>query len=407
MKFSTTVKEFRDAYMLVCGTLDKKKDAPGSELYIQAIATPPRVLLFSTDGMALTVKRLDAKVAVEGSALCVFKDMGAALAALQPGDKITFEIKGNRLHVRCGFFRPTCSINAAGLTLRKELLQSIPFKSEPAITLSSEKLRGCLERTMMFAAAKQLDQASRDQVLIVSLDGAIETYATNSKVVAKARHLDADVKAGFSMPVPMHGVVPLVHMLASMDDTQVRLIVRLNEATGKPSWLYFQAGPSVLGVALMDGGLPSNIHKSEDLVGEVRASLTMNRESLLNMLTRCTPFIAERAELSISLDKNILTVYDQIGDPLDKLKGTGADDAESCEVTLSKDWFQGAVKAMSADQEVTLYFGKTARKIVWLKGGADDTGRSFYLIGVKVEAKKNLAPVKPEEDPESDDEVAA
>jgi len=402
VKLSTTVQQFRDAYVLVSNTLDKKKSA-GGELFIQAIETTPkapsRALLFSSDGMALTVLRLDAKVKQAGAALLYFKDFGASLSALPPTADLAFSMQANRLQLKSDHFRPSCPVNAAGFTMRQELLKAIPFGKAPAIIVSSSKLLDCLERTAAFASRDdQLDQLFLHQVLLVSRKGALEAYSTNSKVAAKARIEDAEITEGFSMEIPVHSVGSLVRILGSYPDTPVSIITRNNEATGEPAWLYFRCGYAMFGTALMEGSLPSKIDQVEAMVGKSKASVTLDRKAFLDMLTRCTPFIAAREELSLSLSKQTLTVYNDVGEELDRMDGANNECEEICEVTLSRDWVAGAVKAMK-DQELVLHFSQAQKKAIWLTSGKDDTGRSFYLITTKVEAKKNLAPkAKPTEE---------
>jgi len=397
MKFSTTVQEFRDAYALTTNTLDRKKATSGAELYIQAIdKDPSRVILFSSDGMALTVVRMNAEVQTAGAALLYFKDMGTSLAALPPTAELTFANSGNRLQMRSQFFRPSCPINADGFSMRQELLNAIPFAKKPVLTISSAKLLDCLERTAAFASHEdQLDQMFLHQVLLISRDGWMEAYATNSKVAAKARIAEEGVTAGFSIEIPVHSVAPLARILNSVANTQVQVIVKNNEATGKPSWLYFRIGAVMFGTALMDGSLPSSVDQIEEKVGETKSSVSLDRKQLLDMLTRCTPFIAARQELALSLAGNVLTVYNDTGEKLDQMEGSGNVCEETCEVTISRDWVYGAVKAMK-DASLTLNFSKLSHKFVWMSSGDDTVGRSFFLITTKVEAKKNLAPVTEE-----------
>jgi hypothetical protein len=406
VKFTCNVGDFWEAYSLASHTIDKVKNATNTTrmLLIQALKTPQsRVLIFSNDGIACSLKRVAADVEEEGVALIDPKEMGKTLPNLDQTAKLSFQLKDGKLTFSCGKFKPKCA--TADPTLPAAQLKDLPLRAKANLEIPAWALREVMDRTVLFASKQTAEGTTITQpflqnVYLRTIDCHLEAYASNNSVLAKARVKLPDGTPDLQVDIPARAIPALQKILSNPQfrvhgDSKVPTI-KLHverDATG-PKRLSVKTNEVFYNTTLSANRIPAKAVDSEtQITNAVSATVQLSRADFLAVVRRCEPFveiIGEAQALHLSLENNCVTIFDRDGEELDQIQGTGESSNTNGSGKLDLDFVKGVLGA-SKEDAITLRFIRSANAILF-SSGEETEGRSFYVVGcLRSQAAKKTA----------------
>jgi hypothetical protein len=396
MKCKFKVGELREALQTATITMDRRAGSEYGYVYLGAKRNKAggnqRMLLNSTDGIRRFLLKVAGEVEEPGDLVIDPIRLSTLLDKVGDEEMVTFTPDKivNRTMVRCGSARVV--LMSSGKPLAFDLaIKSFPAPdTKPTFLIESANLKSLLDRTQAFIYRKDGREAMKT-LMIRTIAGGYEAFATNSECIAKAQVVDANSSgldaAGLPvrlLEIPLGALAPLTKMLSRNKKETVQVVI-VKSPEGKDAAAYFRAEQAFFGTNLVSSVQPAMdaIFKSQAMT----MSVEIATDSLLTSISRSSPFCSETVAgrlISIAVKDSILrlSAKDNYGDFEEELVTT-APAAGTGDTSFRVDFLSAALRS-SETPTVLLKMGTSGgaanpRPSAMLVSG--DTSGSTYVIG--------------------------